>query len=89
MLIKSFIVVLTLLEALVLPDLLALPVLFAILFLIVFAISKITNTTSLDSNSNDNFKKMAMSGEGIIDWAMTNERLFKLTMLYQKVVMMI
>jgi hypothetical protein len=82
MLLKSFIVALTLLEALVLPDLLALPVLFAILSLIVLMVSKITNTTSLELNSNDKFKTMSLSGAGIIDWAMTKERLFTLTMLY-------
>lgn len=52
-------------------------------------ISKLTNTSSLDSNSNDQFKKMTFSGSAIIDWAMTKEKLFTLTMLYQKVVMMI
>ena len=76
---------LTLFEVLSMPDLLALPVLYSFLFIMIFAINNITNRRNRMSIAGNIRESgfMSFSGEsGIAGWAMDRERLFGLTLFW-------
>jgi len=84
---KYLFVSFTAVELLIVPDILALPILFFFLLLMIFAIVYTTidrnrATTVLPSKDSDFFKAASFSKEriGIVTWAMQNERLFTITM---------
>ena len=84
---KYLFVSFTAVELLIVPDILALPILFFFLLLMIFAIVYTTidrnrATTVLPSKDSDFFKASSFNREriGIVTWAMQNERLFTITM---------
>ena len=84
---KYLFVAFTAVELLIVPNLLALPILFFFLLLMIFAIVYTTidrnrATTVLPSKDSDFFKASSFNRERInlVTWAMENERLFTITM---------
>jgi hypothetical protein len=93
---KYLFVSFTAVELLIVPDILALPILFFFLLLMIFAIVYTTidrnrATTVLPNRDSDFLKASSFNREriGIVTWAMKNEKLFTITMEWQKVFMMI
>lgn len=89
---KHFFVALTIIEILSMPDLLALPVLYSFLLLMIFEVTKITsvrNRESFAGKDRDSHFIALIGKKSIMEWAMDKERLFTLTLLWQKIVMMI
>ena len=93
---KYLFVAFTAVELLIVPNLLALPILFFFLLLMIFAIVYTTidrnrATTVLPSKDSDFFKASSFNRERInlVTWAMENERLFTITMEWQKVFMIL
>ena len=73
---KYLFVSITLIEILNMPDLLALPVLYTFLALMVFAIIRVTGRRNRSTFMDSNY--FAVVGEkGIVNWAMNNENLFQ------------
>ena len=93
---KYLFVAFTAVELLLVPNILALPILFFFLILMIFAVIYTTkdrnNSTEVQfSKDSDYMKASSFEGErnNLVAWAMKNERLFTITMEWQKVFMMI
>lgn len=93
---KYLFVAFTAVELLLVPDILALPILFFFLILMIFAViyatkDRNTSTIVLPNKDSDYMKASLFENEKInlVTWAMKNERLFTITMEWQKVFMMI
>jgi hypothetical protein len=70
------------------PDLLALPVLYSFLALMVFAIVRVTGRRNRSTFMDSNY--FSVAGEkGIINWAMENENLLQKMRAWQKACMML
>ena len=93
---KYLFVAFTAVELLLVPDLLALPILFLFLILMIFAViyttkDRNTSTIVMPSKDSDFMKASSFESERInlVTWAMKDERLFTISMEWQKVFMMI
>jgi len=95
---KYLFVAFTTVELLLVPNMLALPILFLFLILMIFAVMYTTKEINSTSATEEQFIKdsdytKAPSFEdeksNLVEWAMKNERLFTITMEWQKVFMMI
>lgn len=83
---KYMFLILTLLEVLMIPDLLAVPVLYALLFL---TISSVIKTTAVRNRQSIATFEYLRAGESLVEYLLNKERLFSVILAYQKVVMFI
>jgi hypothetical protein len=84
---KYVFLLLTLTEVLMMPDLLAVPVLYALLFMTISSVIKTTNTRNRQSviGTFEYFR----AHESIVEYLLNRERLFSVILAYQKVIMFI